>query len=139
MDRLNVRNILRKKNTKVEGNNYNCVLCSQNREETIFHLFFSCPFSKACWNHLNINWNLDLNFHNMMRSAKQQFPSSFFMEFMVGAWHIWKQRNNLIFRSNVPSLQSWKAGFLWEPPSKLIECPLTGSPSFCPYSSCIDR
>jgi hypothetical protein len=70
MDRLNVRNILRKKNTKVEGNNYNCVLCSQNREETIFHLFFSCPFSKACWNHLNINWNLDLNFHNMMKSGK---------------------------------------------------------------------
>jgi hypothetical protein len=25
------------------------------------------------------------------------------------------------------------------PPSKLIECPLTGSPSFCPYFSCIDR
>jgi hypothetical protein len=28
MDMLNVRNILRRKNTKVEGNNYNCVLCS---------------------------------------------------------------------------------------------------------------
>jgi hypothetical protein len=33
MDRLNVRNILRRKKHKLEGNNYNCVLCSNNREE----------------------------------------------------------------------------------------------------------
>jgi hypothetical protein len=47
--------VLRRKKAKIEGNNYNCVLCSQNREKTAFHLFFSCPFSKACCNHLNIN------------------------------------------------------------------------------------
>jgi hypothetical protein len=115
MDRLNVRNILRRKNAKLEGNNYNCVLCSQNREEITFHLFFSCPFSKECWNHLHINWNFGINFQNMIKLAKQQFPSSFFMEiFMVGAWHIWMQRNNLIFNRGVPTFQSWKAGFLHE-------------------------
>jgi hypothetical protein len=55
MDRLNVRNILKRKKQKLEGNNYNCPLCSMGREETTFHLFFSCPFSQQCWSHLNIN------------------------------------------------------------------------------------
>jgi hypothetical protein len=55
MDRLNARNILRRKKIKLECDNYNFVLCSRNREETTFHLFFSCPFSKECWKHLNIN------------------------------------------------------------------------------------
>jgi hypothetical protein len=44
-----------RKKKKLEGNNYNCPLCSMGREEIIFHLFFFCPFSQHCWNHLNIN------------------------------------------------------------------------------------
>jgi hypothetical protein len=39
MDRLNVRNILRRKKHKLQGNNYNCVLCYENTEETTFHIF----------------------------------------------------------------------------------------------------
>jgi hypothetical protein len=35
MDRFNVRNILRRKKHKLEGNNYNCILCPNSREETI--------------------------------------------------------------------------------------------------------
>jgi hypothetical protein len=50
MDRLNVRNILRRKECKLEGNNYNCVLCTANREETTFHLFFFCDFSTRVGN-----------------------------------------------------------------------------------------
>ena len=115
MDRLNVRNILRRKKFKLEGNNYNCVLCSQDREETTFHLFFACTFSKECWKHLNINWNFCLDFHTMMLSARRQYPTPFFMEiFMLGAWLIWKQRNNYIFNSCPPTFQSWKVGFLQE-------------------------
>jgi hypothetical protein len=38
MVRLNVLNILRRKKHKIEGNNYNCSICSANREETMFHL-----------------------------------------------------------------------------------------------------
>ena len=48
MDRLNTRNILKRKKHKLEGNNYNCVLCNQNVEETALHVFFTCPFSQAC-------------------------------------------------------------------------------------------
>jgi hypothetical protein len=58
MDRLNVRNILRRKKCKLEGNNYNCPIYPLNREETTFHLFFTCPFNWQCWDHLGISWNL---------------------------------------------------------------------------------
>jgi hypothetical protein len=54
MDRLNVRNILRRKKHKLKRKGYSCVLCPRNREETTFHLFFSCPFSQECWSTLHI-------------------------------------------------------------------------------------
>jgi len=57
VDRVNTRNILKRKKHKLEGNNYNCVLCSNNIEETAFHLFFNCPFSQACWRLLEIHWD----------------------------------------------------------------------------------
>jgi hypothetical protein len=115
MDRLNVRNILRRKKCKLEGNDYSCPLCPQSREETTFHLFFSCPFSVDCWNHLGIIWNSNLGFHQMLEEAKKQCNHMFFMEiFMLGAWLIWKQRNDAIFNRGRPSFQKWKLSFLGE-------------------------
>jgi hypothetical protein len=63
MDRLNVRNILRRKKHKVQGNNYNCPSCSAGREETTLHLFFSCNFNMECYNHLGRSWDFSLPFH----------------------------------------------------------------------------
>jgi hypothetical protein len=105
MDRLNVRNILRRKRHKLQDNNYNCVICSCHYEETTFQLFFSCSFRARCWQHLGITWRFDLQFHAMMEEANQSFSSAFFMEFfIIGAWQIWKERNNLIFsRATLPS------------------------------------
>jgi hypothetical protein len=115
MDRLNTRNILRRKKHKLEGNNYNCVLCSSNVEETAHHLFFSCPFSQECWQHLGIHWNLQSEFFQMMIQSKQQHQNPFFMEtFIIAAWHIWKQRNNFIFDRSRPSFSSWKNLFCEE-------------------------
>jgi hypothetical protein len=100
MDRLNVCNILRRKKCKLQGNDYTCPMCSKHREETTFHLFFSCPFSTECWRHLGINRNLTIGFHQMMTEARQQWSNPFFMEFvMLGSWLIWKQRNGLIFNN----------------------------------------
>jgi hypothetical protein len=90
MDRLYVRNILRKRH-KLQGNNYNCVLCSAQTEETTFHLFFSCPFSLQCWNHLKINWRFGQQLHSMMEEARLNFNNKFFMDiFILGCWQIWK-------------------------------------------------
>jgi hypothetical protein len=51
----------------------------------------------------------------MMEEAKQQFTNNFFMEvFMIGSWHIWKQRNGFIFNRGRPSFQNWKHGFVEE-------------------------
>jgi hypothetical protein len=98
MDRLNVRNILRRKTHKLEGNNYNCVFYTNGREETIFHLFFICPFSLNCWRYPNISWNFNTDFYSMMDEAKSQFGKEFFMQvFMIASWRIWMQRNDFIY------------------------------------------
>jgi hypothetical protein len=115
MDRLNTRNILKRKKHKLEGNDYNCILCNNNMEETAFHLFFSCPFSQICWQFLGIHWDFSMDFFQMMVNAEQQFQRPFFMEiFIIGAWQIWKQRNNFIFDRGRPSFNNWKQCFLEE-------------------------
>jgi hypothetical protein len=109
MDRLNTRNILRRKKLKLEGNNYKCVLCSNNVEETAHHLLFSCHSNQECWQQLGIQWNLQTEFFQMMIKSKQQHQNPFFMEtFIIAAWHIRKQRNNFIFDRGRPSFSSWK-------------------------------
>jgi hypothetical protein len=51
----------------------------------------------------------------MMEKAKHQWPHAFFMEFFIlGAWLIWKPRNDAIFNQGRPSFQSWKRSFLEE-------------------------
>jgi hypothetical protein len=125
MDRLNTRNLLKRKKHKLEGNNYNCILYDHNVEETAFHLFFSCPFSQACWQHLNMHWNFQSDFFQMMMQSKQQYKNPFFMEiFIIAAWHIWKQRNNFIFDRGRPSSPLGNAMRL---DFKLLECLKTGA------------
>jgi hypothetical protein len=69
---------------------------------TVKKQFFICsfhaPFNRAYWRHLGINWRFDLHFHSMMEEANAQFHNKFFMDiFIIGAWLIWKQRNDWIF------------------------------------------
>lgn len=47
-NRLNTRSMLRRRN--MEPENFNCVLCNRQTEETIEHLFIDCPFAALCWN-----------------------------------------------------------------------------------------
>jgi hypothetical protein len=51
----------------------------------------------------------------MMEEARQMCSNDFFMEiFILGAWQIWKERNDFIFNRGNPSFHSWKLGFLDE-------------------------
>jgi hypothetical protein len=44
--------------------------------------------------------------------AQLVFGQPFFMEiFMIGAWCLWKQRNDVIFEGKSPHLAAWKAIF----------------------------
>lgn len=59
-DRLNTKNILKRKNMHLDD--YNCVLCDLNCEETCFHLFFECPFRRDCWATIPIVWDLPFGY-----------------------------------------------------------------------------
>lgn len=63
MGRLNTRNLLKKEMLKIEGDNYNCVLCDLNREETAFHLLFSpAPLENDVSSRLVFNGKLEFLF-----------------------------------------------------------------------------
>ena len=44
-DRLNTRNMLRRRHFRIQDDDYTCLLCNHPLEEDIVHLFFTCPFS----------------------------------------------------------------------------------------------
>lgn len=70
MDRLNTKNMLARRNFNVQPNSL-CVLCHDNQEETIDHLFFACSFAKRCWDKLGIVWVMDDNTHRKIMRTKQ--------------------------------------------------------------------
>lgn len=121
--RLNSRNLLRRKNYKVDDNDdFSCVFCPAP-EETTYHLFFQCPFSEICWNYLNIHWDHSTPFFQTIIKAKEQFNPTFFMEvFAVAAWEIWKHRNACIFRSGNISFEDWKTCFTSTLKLQLLRC-----------------
>lgn len=49
---------------------YSCVLCVENVEEDIRHLFFTCPFSDACQ---TVLWDLALPFEAMVLQVRLWF------------------------------------------------------------------
>lgn len=97
---------------------YDCVLCNDQSEETIEHLFISCPFAIQAWHSINLQVNSDLQPLQNLEFLKNQINQSFFMEvIIIFCWAIWMTRNNLIFRQIPPSIQSYKhifkTEFLW--------------------------
>jgi len=72
-------------------------------DETLFHLFFDCPFALACWIKLNIvlvgnsTWQV-------LEAIKEHINLPFFMEIMITFyWSLWMQRNDFIFRGIQPT------------------------------------
>ena len=109
-DRLNMRNMLRRRKFLEEG--YNCALCQDGVEETVEHLFFYCSAAVCRWFSLGISWNAEASPVHKIHYAKLEFSQPFFMEiFMIGAWCLWNERNDFIFNNKSPSLATWKSSF----------------------------
>ena len=54
VDRVNTRNMLRRRHYVIAGKSYACMLSQNPPEEE--HLFFTCPFSQLCWNKVGMHW-----------------------------------------------------------------------------------
>jgi hypothetical protein len=84
---------------------YNCVICLEDVEESVEHLFFDCQFAACRWFALGITWNAHLNIHQKIQTAKLDFAQPFFMEiFMIGAWCIWNKEMTSFLMG---SLHAW--------------------------------
>jgi hypothetical protein len=46
----------------------------------------------------------------IIKQGRITWNKKLFMEiFMLGAWNIWKERNNMLFNGISPAVSSWKA------------------------------
>ena len=85
-DRLNTRDMLDRRHCVKENDDLTWELCVNNLRETREHLFFFCPFSQRCWQHLGILWDSNLNFFQKIVSARMQFRQKGFLEiFFIAA------------------------------------------------------
>jgi hypothetical protein len=106
-DRLNTRNLLRRKNKNLDE--YVCVLCQQGVEETLEHLFFCCPFSLRCWTFIGFFWDISLPLSEMVVHARTAFGLAIFREIAIlAAWCIWTHRNSIIFDGGSLSFRRWR-------------------------------
>jgi hypothetical protein len=112
-DRLNTRNLLGRKNFSIQS--YSCATLNCSHEETLHHLFVTCPFASACWDVICPNRTKGLSILETFLDLRDNLHVPFFMEIvMLAAWSIWIVRNNKIFNNENPTIASWKAIFKQE-------------------------
>jgi hypothetical protein len=112
-DRLNTRNLLRRKNFMLQS--YQCIVESCNEEETLVHLFWACSFAKKCWDFISPQRNRSLSILEAFEDMRVKMKLPFAMEVLIlAAWGIWIVRNNKIFKDQNAEFNSWKAIFLQE-------------------------
>jgi hypothetical protein len=106
-DRLNTRNLLRRKNFEIPT--YNCATLNCVQEETLVHLFWSCPFAQECWDYICPQRTRNLSVHEAFYDIRDKLNLPFSMDIIIlAAWGIWNIRNNKIFKNQRPTFQSWK-------------------------------
>lgn len=77
-DRLSTRNRLRRRNMQLES--FHCVLCQLATEETLEHLFLSCPFASECWNKIGVTVQTQHNIFRAIQSIRRQTHPQFFYD-----------------------------------------------------------
>ena len=94
---------------------YNCEICLTGEEETVQHLFWSCPFAQQCWGILNLQMIQAGQTVDNVLAIKGQMNSQFFMiAIILMCWTICKARNKLIFKNNQIGIQDSRRFFFRE-------------------------
>jgi hypothetical protein len=113
-DRLNTRNLLKRKNCTLPS--FNCATLQCNQEETLAHLFWSCPFAQQCWavvcpQVISHQQSVLEAFYDIKDTLNLPFVLEIIM---LAAWGIWIIRNMKIFEDQNPSISAWKIVFKQE-------------------------
>lgn len=94
---------------------YTCVFCTCQDDETITHLFLNCPFSQQCWISIGLHIQSNLGPLAVLEDLRRQIAEPFFMEVItLMSWSIWTARNNFIFKNEAFSIQGTKNAFIKE-------------------------
>jgi hypothetical protein len=91
---------------------YACEPCLLQRDETLRHLFLSCPFAKNCWASIGVLIPSWLRATRATTNMKRHIGLPFAMEIIIMmCWCICKERNACIFKDEDPNVQHCKAIF----------------------------
>jgi hypothetical protein len=96
-----------------------CCFC--NEDETINHLFISCPFAKIVWRIIHMSFNVPppQNITNLFGNWLAGIPKKVITQIRVGVcallWAIWNMRNDIIFNNATTCsfLQVFKMAIHW--------------------------
>jgi hypothetical protein len=84
-------------------------------EETLIHLFWTCPFTEHCWDYICPTRDRNLSAMESIADIKMKIGLPFGMDIIIVAtWSLCIVRNNKIFNNTGPSFSSWKAIYLQE-------------------------
>ncbi|KAG8100647.1 hypothetical protein GUJ93_ZPchr0013g35164 [Zizania palustris] len=112
LDRLNTREILKRKKILLDSSDCLCILCSRGILESSMHLFFQCDFSVSCWSSVGICWDSSPSAADLVENFRRVTQWSFPLELIfVSCWSLWIHRNNCIFRNQQPSRRAWLSLF----------------------------
>ncbi|KAJ4804033.1 RNA-directed DNA polymerase (reverse transcriptase)-related family protein [Rhynchospora pubera] len=94
--------------TRIPSLSQSCPRC-QATTETDYHIFFSCPISRAVWFSSSLGIRSDLIQQTVPEFLEHCFltlPRSSFIQVSTTLWAIWEQRNQWVFSKKVSSPQA---------------------------------
>ena len=107
-------------------------MCNTGADETIEHLFFTCPLARQCWTLINFNWNLSLNMEDRIKDAKHRNSQHFFTwTALIAAWELWKIRDDKIFGRHDVCINRWVTNFKSQCHLQLIKFKADLRSAFC--------
>ena len=100
VDRLNTRNMLKRRHYVVLDNNYACMLCQNPPEEIVEHLFFSCPAARRILHRLGLRL-LAMPIADLFSTTLPPTLPDTVRPFMLllFLWKIWDARNKKVFQN----------------------------------------